>query len=188
MSGPHVESSDAQLVQLAQSGDRAAFAALFRRHNSDVFNLAFRLTQSRDLATDVSQETWIRVWRGIESFRGEASFATWVYRITVNTASTWRVRRSRHATVDLSVVAEPEVSDVKELPEQVAENTDLRARISRALAGLPPGLRTVVVMKDVYGWTHQEIAETLGISVTAAKVRLHRAHQRLQSRLREPSP
>jgi len=184
MSGYHVEITDVQLVQLARAGDKTAFTALFHRHNSNVYNLALRLTESRDLATEVSQETWIRVWRGLPTFRGDAAFATWTFRITVNTASTWRTRRTRRATVDLADVVEPEVVDSSELPEKVLENAELGRRLHRALASLSPALRTVVVMKDVYGWSHQEIAETLGLSVPATKVRLHRAHQRLQTRMR----
>jgi len=185
MSGSHVESSDVALVGLAQNGDRTAFAVLFRRHNSDVFNLAVRLSPNRDVAREVAQETWIRVWRGLDSFRGESSFSTWTYRITVNTASSWRRRRSNRPTVDITDVPEPEVEDGTQIPDRAAENTDLGRRLAGALARLSPALRTVVVMKDMYGWSHPEIAGALGISTTAAKVRLHRAHQKLQRSLRE---
>ncbi len=185
MSGPDVESSDAALVGRAQGGDRAAFAMLFRRHNTDVFNLALRLSPNRDVAREVAQETWIRVWRGLDSFRGESTFSTWTYRITVNAASTWRRRRSNRPTIDIADVPEPELEDGSQIPDQAAENTDLGHRLAGALARLSPGLRTVVVMKDVYGWSHPEIADSLGISTTAAKVRLHRAHQQLQRSLRE---
>ncbi len=185
MSGPYVESSDVALVELAQTGDRAAFAALFRRHNHEIYNLALRLTQDRDTARDVVQETWIRVWRGLGSFRGDSSFSTWSYRITVNTASSWNRRRSKRATVDINDVSEPELADAAQIPDRAAENTDLRRRLTDALGQLKPGLRSVVVMKDVYDWSHQEIAQALGISTTAAKVRLHRGHQQLQRLLRE---
>jgi RNA polymerase sigma-70 factor (ECF subfamily) len=185
MSGPYVESSDVALVGLAQAGDRAAFTALFRRHNHEIYNLALRLTQDRDSAREVVQETWIRVWRGLGSFRGDSSFSTWSYRITVNTASTWRRRRSSRATVHINEVPEPEVADETQIPDRAAENADLRRRLNHALAELKPGLRSVVVMKDVYGWSHLEIAQALEISTTAAKVRLHRAHQQLQRNLRE---
>jgi RNA polymerase sigma-70 factor (ECF subfamily) len=185
MSRASVESSDAHLVRLARSGDPGAFGVLLQRHQNAVYNLAFRLTENRDLANEVCQETWIRAWRGLSSYRGEAAFSTWIYRITVNTAFTWRARRHRHPTIDLDQVAEPELATQSEIPEQVVETADLRRRLRAGLAGLSPALRTVVVMKDIYEWSHQEIAQALGISVAATKVRLHRAHQRLQSRLRE---
>jgi RNA polymerase sigma-70 factor, ECF subfamily len=185
MSGPYVESSDAALVELAQTGDRAAFTALFRRNNHEIYNLALRLTQDRDTARDVVQETWIRIWRGLGSFRGDSSFSTWSYRITVNTASTWRRRRSNTSTVEIAEVPELEVADGSQIPDRAAENAELRRRLNRALGELKPGLRSVVVMKDVYGWSHQEIAQALEITTTAAKVRMHRAHQRLQRTLRE---
>jgi RNA polymerase sigma-70 factor (ECF subfamily) len=82
-------------------------------------------------------------------------------------------------------VPEPEVADETQIPDRAAENADLRRRLNHALAELKPGLRSVVVMKDVYGWSHLEIAQALEISTTAAKVRLHRAHQQLQRNLRE---
>lgn len=183
MADANVESTDDQLVGLVRSGDHGAFVHLFHRHNGDVFNLAYRLTEDRELAGDVAQEAWIRAWRGMEGFRGEAAFSTWIYRITANTASTWRRRRTRHSYVELDDTVEPAVVDSRQIPETDAENAELRDRLRRALGSLSPALRTVVVMKDVYGWSHEEIADSLGISVTAAKVRLHRAHQKLQVRL-----
>lgn len=179
-----VEASDADLVALAREGDRPAFAELVRRHETDVFNLALRLGAGRDSASEIAQETWIRVWRGLAGFRGEATFSTWVYRITVNTASTYRHRRRREKVVDLSEYAEPEETRASALPEPMADNDDLRRRLMSALAELSPALRVVVVLKDIYCWTHPEIAQTLGISLTATKVRLHRGHQSLQRHLR----
>ena len=97
MSGSSVElPDDVELVELAREGDRSAFAQLLGRHGRDVYNLAFRLTHNHELACDISQETWIRVWRGLSSFRGEAAFATWLYRIAVNTSATARRRNARH--------------------------------------------------------------------------------------------
>lgn len=175
---------DVELVALAQQGDRAAFGKLVERHGPEIYQLAFRLTRHRELAADVAQETWIRAWKGLLSFRREAAFTTWLYRITVNTASSARRKHGRHQTTDLADAPEPEALE-SSLPEHNVDQAELRNRLSLALHSLPPGLRTVVVMKDVEGWSHQEIADALEISVTAAKVRLHRAHQRLQRRLHE---
>ena len=175
---------DAELVALARQGDRAAFAELLERHSREVYHLAFRLTHDHELASDVAQETWIRAWRGLPTFRGDAAFSTWVYRIAVNTASTARRRHARHHQAALSDVVEPE-DRTNPHPEGRVDQLELRSRLGQALSQLPPGLRTVVVMKDVYGWSHSEISTALGISITAAKVRLHRAHQRLQRYLHE---
>ena len=187
MSSSSVEiPDDGELVSLARQGSRFAFAELLERHGRDVYRLAFRLTHDHEIASDVAQETWIRVWRGLSSFRGDAAFATWLYRIAVNTASTARRRHIRHEHAALAEVVEPEGRSDPQ-PEGRVDQLELRSRLDQALSQLPPGLRTVVVMKDVYGWTHAEISTALDISVTAAKVRLHRAHQRLQRYLHEES-
>jgi RNA polymerase sigma-70 factor, ECF subfamily len=178
---------DGELVALAQRGDRQAFAKLVGRHTAEIYQLAFRLTRNRELAADVAQDTWIRAWKGLQSFRGEAAFSTWIYRITVNTAASARRKQGRRQTSELAEAPEPEASE-SVLPERNIDQAELRNRLNRALQSLPAGLRTVVVMKDVEGWSHHEIASSLEISVTAAKVRLHRAHQRLQRRLHEEQP
>ena len=178
---------DAELVALAQGGDREAFAALVGRHSAEIYQLAFQLTRHRELAADVAQDTWIRAWKGLHSFRGESAFGTWVYRITVNTAASARRKQGRQQTSELTEAPEPEAPE-SVLPERNIDQAELRNQLNRALQSLPAGLRTVVVMKDVHGWSHNEIASALEISVTAAKVRLHRAHQRLQRRLHEEQP
>ena len=185
MSNKSVElPDDEELVALARGGDRPAFAELLGRHGRDVYSLAFRLTHNHELASDIAQETWIRVWRGLPTFRGDAAFTTWLYRIAVNTSATARRRNARHQTTVLTEVVEPEDHNTLQ-PEGRVDQLELRHRLGDALGQLPPGLRAVVVMKDVYGWTHLEISTALGISTTAAKVRLHRAHQRLQRYLHE---
>lgn len=187
MSSSSVElPDDGELVALARGGDRLAFAELLERHGGEVYRLAFRLTRHHELAADVAQETWIRVWRGLSSFRGDAAFTTWLYRIAVNTAATARRRYARHQQTALTDIAEPEDRSNPQ-PEGRLDQLELGDRLGQALGQLPAGLRTVVVMKDVYGWSHVEISAALDISVTAAKVRLHRAHQRLQRYLHEES-
>ncbi len=183
---PQVEDErEKELVARAQSGDRAAFAALVRAHQDEVYTLARRLVADPHLAADVAQESLIRAWRALPNFRGEARFSTWLYRITVNTAWTHKKRASRHraASIDdhLELAAPAGPGD----PETAGEVVELRGRLQRALKRLPAGQREVVVMKDVYGWSHAEIAESMGITVTAAKVRLHRARARLAKDLEE---
>ena len=127
-----------RLVDAARNGDRAAFDELVRRTYVDTYTLAMRLTANEEDARDVVQESYLRAWKGIKRFRGDAQFSTWMYRITANAA-----------------------------------------------AALPPKLRSAVVLKDVYGLSHEAIAEDLGISVAAAKVRLHRGRKRLRDVLFE---
>jgi len=178
-----VEGNDhSELVRRAQDGSQAAFAELVRIHQHEVFALALRLVSNYDLAGDVAQESFVRAWRALPRFRGEAAFSTWLYRITVNTAWTLRSRWRRHAAVPLDE-ASSWSEDRGITPEEASENRELRDRLSGAVAALPEAQRAVVVLKDVYGWTHREVAKALGITVTATKVRLHRARLRLRDKL-----
>lgn len=176
-----------ELVARAQKGDRAAFAALVRAHQDEVYTLARRLVGDPHLASDVAQEALIRAWRALPKFRGEARLSTWLYRITVNTSWTHKKRASRHSGLPMEEqyhLAAPEDGDH---PVVAGEMLELRERLRDALDRLPDGQRQVVVLKDIHGWSHAEIAESAGISVTAAKVRLHRARARLAKELEEAS-
>lgn len=171
--------TELELIDRACRGDRAAFAALVRAHQDEVYTLARRLVGDHHLASDIAQETLIRAWRALPQFRGEARLSTWLHRITVNTAWSHRKRARRlsgPSIDDLHDLAAPEGVDH---PVFAGEILDLRRRLRAALDRLPLAQRQVVILKDVYGWTHSEIARSMGISETAAKVRLHRARARL---------
>ena len=170
-----------ELVTRARAGDQDAFSRLAEQHQHQVFTLAMRLAGDRDLAADISQEVLIRAWRGIAKFRGEARFSSWLYRITVNVAWTQLSRRGRtqHAPLEMVENMAAPLSRFSH-PELALEAVNLRGRLRRALLRLPQRARVVVVLRDVYDWSHAEIAEALGISVSAAKVRLHRARKSLR--------
>lgn len=176
---------ESELIARAREGDRAAFAALVRAHQDEVYTLARRLVGDPHLASDVAQEAFIRAWRALPSFRGDAKLSTWLYRITVNTAWTQKKRASRHRGSPLDEFTEVVDTSEAHVPERAGETMELRNRLRAALARLPDSQREIVVMKDIYGWTHGEIAEAAGISVAAAKVRLHRARARLARDLEE---
>jgi RNA polymerase sigma-70 factor (ECF subfamily) len=177
-----VRHDEGELVARATAGDRRAFSELVRLHQDEVYTLAVRLTGDRELGADVAQESFVRAWRAMPQFRSEARFSTWMYRITANTAATHRARarRLRAESLDQLVVEPP---DAGQTPEHAAESLDLGMRLVAALDSLPRPQRMVVVLKDVYGWTHREIAEHLDVSVPATKVRLHRARSALRSAL-----
>lgn len=176
-----VDDTLSELVQAARAGDQAAFAALVEATYRDTFTLAVRLTGNEEDARDVTQEAYLRAFRGLSRFRGDAQFSTWMYRITANCAATYLGRRNRHRHDPL-----PDSAEVVDLradhdPELAADGTALRDRLLTALDTLPPKLRAVVVLRDVYELSHDAIADELGISTTAAKVRLHRARHKLRS-------
>ena len=173
-----------RLVLAARDGDRSAFDELVRRTYVDTYTLAMRLTAHEEDARDVVQETYLRAWKGLDGFRGDAQFSTWLYRITANTAYTTVRRRRRHRADALdAMVEEPVETRIEAQPEDAAEQSALLAELSVAVEQLPPKLRVLVVLKDVYGLSHEEIADELGISVAAAKVRLHRGRRRLRDLL-----
>ena len=177
--------SNAELVRKSQFGDKAAFEQLVIRHQELVFSLAYKLTGNREMANDVAQEAFIRAWKAIEKFRGDSTFSTWIYRITVNTAWTLRKKAKKHNTLNIDDTYEPIVIDEKKDPELVAINSDLSSVLINALDKIPIEQRIIVELKNIEGRSHKEIADYLDISVTAAKVRLHRAHQKLRQILEE---
>ena len=169
-----------ELVVAARAGDRAAFDALVRATYVDTYTLAHRLTGDDEDARDVTQETYLRAYRGLRRFRGDAQFTTWLYRITANCASTHLGRRARHRHEELH--DDLPVDDLRPGADPVgrAEQGALRERVNQALRGLPPRLRAVIVLRDIYDLPHEAIAAELGISESAAKVRLHRARRKLR--------
>jgi len=182
-----VDENTEELVKRAKAGDRDAFNELVRGSYHKVYALALRLTGNEQDAADVVQDTYVRAFRGLRKFREDARFSTWLHRITANTAFTLRERRQRHAHRDLDDFNDLCDRSLDADPAQVAESGALRERLVDALNALPSRLRSVVVLRDVHGMSHREIADELDISESAAKVRLHRARAKLRDFLvRDP--
>lgn len=182
-SNPSMSADVAELVILAKEGDQHAFDELVRVTYAEAYTLAYRLTGDEEDARDVVQDAYLRAYRGLKRFRGDAAFTTWLYRITANCAATQLGRRKRHRHDELSD-DEPLADERTELdPAAQAAAGALRDRLQLALGDLPPRLRAVVVLRDIYDLSHASIAAELGISESAAKVRLHRARRRLRDDL-----
>ena len=167
------------LIEAAQSGDRAAFDEIVRRTYRDVYSLAVRLTGDEEDASDVVQEVYVRAYKAIRRFRGDAAISTWLYRITANCSATFLRKRARqrHDVLDEGSPLADEAPDND--PVLQAEASVARGNIESAIRQLPDRLRAVVVLRDTYDLSHNEIAEELDISESAAKVRLHRARRKL---------
>ena len=173
----------ADLVVAARDGDREAFDEIVRATYADTYTLALRLTGNEEDARDVVQEAYFRAFRGLKRFRGDAQFSTWMYRITANCAATHLGKRSKHRHEEL-LDSEPVVDERPSVdPQLQSEATALRHRLTAALETLPPKLRQVVVLRDIYDLPHEAIAPELGISETPAKVRLQRARKKLREDL-----
>ena len=168
------------LVAKAKDGDHRAFEELVRETYVDTYTLAFRLTGDPEDARDVVQEVYLRVHKSLRRFRGDSQFKTWLHRITANCASTLLGRRNKHRHDPMPEDAPIADNNPQLDPAARADTGVLRNQLTDALRGLPPKLSAVVVLRDIYDFSHEAIAAELGISESAAKVRLHRARKRLR--------
>jgi RNA polymerase sigma-70 factor (ECF subfamily) len=181
------EQSDAELVRRARDGDLDAFAGIVNRYERRLRLVLLRiLGDPRDVEESV-QDAFVQAWRNLVRYRGDAALFTWLYRIGMNAALA-RTRRREPATVELQMVEgeESASADSGFRPEAAAEAGELRARIVAALAALPFEYREAVVLRDVAGLSNQEVAAALGVSLAAAKSRIHRGRLQLRDRLEEP--
>jgi RNA polymerase sigma-70 factor, ECF subfamily len=172
-----------ETVMAAREGCHNAFGDLVRATYNDTYSHALRLVGNVEDAHDVAQDTYLKAFRYLRGFRGESNIATWLYRITANSAHNLVAKRRRSETSPLTeemvIADETPAHD----PSGQLELTDLRARLVEALETLPTKLRTVLVLRDIYDQSHEAIARQLGITESAAKVRLHRARQKLRDQL-----
>jgi RNA polymerase sigma-70 factor (ECF subfamily) len=174
--------TEASLLARAQAGDVAAFERLSGGYADRLFMLLLRLLGDRTEAEDVAQEVMLRAWRGITGFRGKSSYFTWLYRIAVNEANRVLEKRARQpAGVSLGARELDLPAAPAQDPSRQAENSELRRALGRALAGLPPPLRTAIVLRDVEGLSTQEAAEIAGVGQAAFKSRLHQARLRVRA-------
>lgn len=165
-------------VTLAQNGDLAAFERLYRQNANRVYALCLRISADAVQAHDLTQDTFVRAWENLSSFRGESAFSTWLYRLALNVALADRrseERRTSRVTVtdDLSRFQSPATVGTLEI------GIDLE----RAIASLPPALRTAFVLHDIEGYPHDEIAKLTGQSPVTARVQVHRARKLLREAL-----
>ena len=171
---------DAKLVALASDGNRLAFEKLYRRHRDRIYGLVWRLSGGdHALAEDLLQEAFVRAWRKLDGFRGDSRFATWLHRLSVNVALSdrrIRVRRLEHER-PLEGHAERTARGARDVT--AGEHRDLE----RAIARLPERARTVLVLFDIEGYSHAEIAEATGMAVGSSKAQLHRARNLVREEL-----
>ena len=173
------EGEDAQLARRAAGADVAAFEALYRRHHRRVHGVILRLVgHASARAEDLTQEAFVRAWQALPSFRFESAVSTWLHRLAVNTAlMELRARRSRPWPED-----DDEALASVPMPD-TAGQAMLGRDLERAVATLPPRARAVLVLHDVEGWKHEEIATELGMAVGSSKAQLHRARGLLRTRI-----
>ena len=183
-------SDELRLVQAAKKGDVGAFGELVKRYDRNVFRIALHITQNREDAEDVVQDAFLKAYENLEQFQGQSKFYTWLVRIAVNEAlmKLRRRRPERMVSLDQEVQTEEdsmprEVADWSPNPEQLYNQAELRDILGKTIQGLPPGFRTVFVLRDVEGLSTEETAQALELSVPAVKSRLLRARLQLRERL-----
>lgn len=166
------------LVEACRRGERDALHAFYERYRRRVFSLIARIVGAQD-AEELSQDVFLRAFRGLSTFRGEAQLSTWMYRLAVNAALSHATRAQARQRRDLGEEA------LMALPAEDAPSTDprLRARLQKALGELPAGYRAVLVLHDVEGLQHDEIAQILGCRVGTSKSQLHKARARMRELL-----
>jgi RNA polymerase sigma-70 factor, ECF subfamily len=179
------EQDDTQLVTASQQGDQDAFASLVQRHQRRVFTMALRMLQDYEEASEITQEAFLAAWMGLPSFRGEARFATWLYRIAYNCALKQLERRKRERLLLVAIEAKQILEDVNE-QKQAEDILELRARqaiIREQLEKLPTKYRIVLILRHIQEMTYEEMADILTIPIGTIKTHLFRARHLLKERL-----
>jgi RNA polymerase sigma-70 factor (ECF subfamily) len=171
--------TDAALVRRAKEGDVAAFESLFYTYQGRIYALCLRMQREPERAEDMTQETFVRAWQKLGSFRGKSAFFTWLYRLAVNTVLA--ELRSRGRWQERLVEGE-DVLDRHAAPPR--RDSPGAIDLERAIAELPPQARLIFILHDVEGYRHREIASMTGLAEGTSKAHLHRARQLLREALR----
>ncbi|MGA1204464.1 MAG: sigma-70 family RNA polymerase sigma factor [Opitutales bacterium] len=183
--------ADQLLVERVQDGDVAAFDVLVRKYRERLYGIIYNLTSNREDAADLTQEAFIKAFSSINRFKGRSAFFTWLYRIGVNTALS-HLKRNRfrrffsleHIQEEGSNAQVVEALAAKHKSEKGALLSELQEKLNEAMQKLSPKHRTVVVLFEIEGLSHQEIADIVGCSVGTVRSRLHYAKQQLQADLK----
>lgn len=176
--GGETPTEETEWIRRAQQGDVAAFEPLYRAHVGRVHALCLRMLSDRSAAEELTQDTFVRAWERIDSFRWEASFGTWVYRIAVNQVLT-AIRSQKRFTDKIRELAGRVVAAAP--TDAVSGEIDLD--LERAVRELPEKARLVFLLHDVEGYKHSEIAEMMGLSSGTTKTHLHHARRKLRGML-----
>ena len=176
--GP-LTTGDSTDVALAAGGDSQAFERLYRAHANRVYSLCTRMSGSRTIGEELTQDVFVRTWEKLPQFRGESAFSTWLHRLAVNVVLNARKAESKRTSrTDEGEVDDERWTEVARAPMHI-ERMDL----AEAIAKLPAGARRVFVLHDVEGYKHEEIAEMCGITSGGSKAQLHRARLLLREAL-----
>jgi RNA polymerase sigma-70 factor (ECF subfamily) len=185
--------AEAEFIERLKRGEAAAFEKLVSERSGEIYGLLFRLTENSEEARDLTQETFLRAFQNIGRFRGEADLRTWIYRIAINQARNrrrWWRRRRRDSTVSLDATQGQSnqtliatLAETSENPEEKTLAHEREAALRSALQKVGRAYRETIILRDIEGFTYEEIATTLEINVGTVKSRLARGRQELRKRL-----
>lgn len=180
-----------QLIRLAQQGDNSAFEQLLLLHQKKVYNLCLRMSANPDDALDLSQEAFLKAWKNLSQYQFEASFSTWLFRLTSNVCIDFLRRKKRRQETSLTETyedsddgAEFSVPDAQPLPEQQAITKETQLELAQAMARLAPDHREILQLRVIEGLAYEQIADILDIRVGTVKSRLARARLALRKILK----
>lgn len=185
---------DLALVKKAAEGDHAAFEELVHRHQDKVYTRIFFMVRHRDTAADLCQEAFLRAWKGMASFRGESLFTTWLSRVATNVTRHHfeRIGAQKRSAREVSIHASGdgedrgiEIPDSRQLPEEWAIRNERQRRIVEAVAELEPEFRDALALRELGGYSYQEIGEELDLPIGTVKSKIFRARQQLQEKLKD---
>lgn len=185
-------SSDLALVECARRGDDDAFETIVNRYSRLIYNIALRSASSPEDAADITQETFLKAWRSLASFRGDCALSTWLCRIALNCSCDHARAAKRHFSLSLTAPEEengrewdlPE-TDIRAMPEEeITRQVEIDA-VRQAIAALPEEQRTIVTMRDITGLSYAEIADSLGLEMGTVKSRINRARAAIKNFLLE---
>lgn len=174
--------TDADLVSRAQTGDEPAFEELVRRYRNDVYGLSYHFLRNREEAWDVSQEVFIKAYRSLKRFRGDAGFKTWLLRIAANHCKD-SFKKRRLATVSMDALPTQDFFAGSGDPEKTLRNTELGQAIQEAMDSLPPKHRLAFVLREFEDMSYKEMAQVMQCSEGTVMSRLHHARKKLQNTL-----
>ncbi|MCB9492610.1 MAG: sigma-70 family RNA polymerase sigma factor [Dehalococcoidia bacterium] len=185
-----MDETDLNLVKRSRNGDRDAFRILVERHQRRVFGLCFGMVRNKDDAMDLVQETFVKVFKNLDSFEGQSSFYTWTYRIATNVCIDFLRRANRYRTVDYddAIQRDEDAEDAGSIlpsrlgldPARVYGRKELLEKIEEALQKLSPAHRQAILLREVEGLSYQEMADVLEISIGTVMSRLHHARKNMQ--------
>ncbi len=175
------EQDDAFLVAASQRGDQDAFAQLVQRYQRRIFNLIFRMLQQYDEATEITQETFLAAWQGLPSFRGDARFPTWLYRIAYNCSLKQLEQRKRDQALRAAIQAEQLLQS--DYADAELEAHDRQTMVQEQISNLPAKYRIVLILRHLQEMTYEEMAEALTMPIGTIKTHLFRARNLLKERL-----